>query len=123
MSDARRRGLRVGSVTLLLWCVGLGWWATSTLTDNVPTGEVDGRATSVEVECARPIDSETNGADALPVLEPPRQFEREPCIPQHRENRVLLFANAVLALILVAGLGAARWRDSKSRQGGVQIVD
>lgn len=73
-------------MVLVVWAALLGVWAMQPLNDQVPTGEVEGVATSVSVECARPIDADPGPAGGLPELEPPRQYERQPCVEQATSN-------------------------------------
>ena len=106
MGEARRVTTIVAWV-LLVWTVLLGLWAMQPLTDQVPTGKIDGVATLVPVECARPIDADA-GPDSLPELEPPQRFGREPCVEQHSDNRWMLLVNVVLIAAIAIGLIAVR---------------
>jgi len=113
MGEARRVTTIAASV-LLVWAVLLGLWAIQPLTDQVPTGEVDGAATSVSVECGRPIDAEPGPDQPLPDLEPPQKYQREACVAQHSDNRWMLIANVVLMAAIAVGLIIVRLRVGRS---------
>jgi hypothetical protein len=99
-----RRFTKLAWLVMLGWAVLLGLWAVQPLTDQVPTGKVDGAGTSVTVECARPIDADPGPDQPLPDVQPPRKYERQACVEQHSDNRVMLFVNVVLIAVIAVGL-------------------
>lgn len=105
-----RRFTTVAAWVLAVWAALLGLWAMQPLSDQVPTGKVDGAATSVSVECARPIDADPGPDGALPELEPPQKYQRDACVEQHSDNRWMLLVNVVLIAGIAVGLIAVRLR-------------
>jgi hypothetical protein len=117
MEGERRRWGRW--LVVALWIAGLVVWSFVPLTDSVPTGLVDEKATFREFECSAPIDGDARPASfTLPELAPPRSYTRPPCDQVHIVNRRMLVANAVL---LVFAIGALVWFER--RRGGVESVD
>src|SRR5690242_66242 len=91
-------------VGLLVWiglCLAL---ATRPLVDHVPTGIVDGKATTEPIRCHSPLEASDAPVQSLPVLEPPRVYAREACVLFHSQHRTLLGVDIVVALVGTAVL-------------------
>jgi multisubunit Na+/H+ antiporter MnhB subunit len=103
MEGERRRWGRW--LVVALWIAGLVVWSFVPLSDNVPTGLVDEKATFREFECSAPIDGEARPVSfILPELAPPRSYTRPPCDQVHTVNRRMLVANAVLVALAIGAL-------------------
>ena len=102
--DDESRWPRYLLLGLLVWialCVAL---ATRPLVDHVPTGIVDGKATSEPIKCHAPLSASNAPTQSLPVLEPPRVYAREACVLFHSQHRTLLKVDIVVALVGTAVL-------------------
>lgn len=101
------RRVAIGWALLAIWVVAVAIWATRPATDHVPTGVVDGQATSLVVECNAPLDGSPGPAEPLPAIEAPRALQHIPCEAQHRSNRISLLIDALVAVaaatLLVVG--------------------
>jgi hypothetical protein len=103
-------------VVVLAWAVGLAWWSFTPLTDSVPTGLVDDKATFAKFECSAPIDGSSRPPSfTLPELEAPRLYTRPPCEQTHSVNRRMLVVNVVL---LVVACGALSYVEIRRRRSG-----
>lgn len=101
---------------MLVWAVGLAWWSFTPLTDSVPTGLVDDKATFAKFECSAPIDGSARPPSfTLPELEAPRLYTRPPCEQTHSVNRRMLVVNVVL---VVAACGALSYVEIRRRRSG-----
>ena len=108
-----RRRIAIGWMMLAAWVLAVAIWATRPATDHIPTGVVDGKNTSIVVECGAPFDGSSGPSEPLPVIEPPRELQHVPCQAQHRGNQISLVIDLVVALAAAAVLLAAtkrHWR-------------
>lgn len=114
MEGERRRWGRW--LVVALWIAGLVVWSVVPLTDSVPTGLVDKKATFQEFECSAPIDGDSRPASfTMPELAPPRSYTRQPCDEVHAVNRRMLVANALLIAVAIAALA---WLERRRRVAG-----
>jgi hypothetical protein len=103
MEGERRRWGRW--LIVALWIAGLAVSSFVPLTDSVPTGLVDEKATFREFECSAPIDGDPRPASfTLPELAPPRSYTRPPCDQVHTVHRRMLVANVALVALAIGAL-------------------
>jgi hypothetical protein len=85
------------------------WWATTPLTETTPVLGPDrspfldagGSGVSVEIECPSPIDGMSTPTVSLPEG---AVLEREACERTHSENRMLLWINVMIVLLIGGAL-------------------
>ena len=106
---------RYALVGVLVWAALCVAWSTRPLVDTVPTGRVNDEQTSQEVECHSALSASDGPAERLPTLEPPRLYEREPCRVAHRQARLMLGVDVVVALAASAALGRKLTADRARR--------
>lgn len=82
-------------VGLLIWIVLCLALSARPLVDHVPTGFVDGKATSEPVSCHSTLSGSNAAAEPLPEIEPPRAYERRACESIHSQARLLLWIDLI----------------------------
>jgi len=103
---------------LAAWYLAVLVWAVRPTSDTVPTGVVNGVATFETVTCHAPLSSSALSEEALPVLAPPRAFERDPCVQSHRDQRRLFWFDTVAFTVGLAALTVLGTRHRAHPAGG-----
>lgn len=89
--------------TLLVWIAACLLIAAQPIVDSVPTGAgPDGVRTFEDITCHSALSTSNAPDEALPELDPPREYEREPCRSAHDQTRLMLGIDVVIALVGIA---------------------
>lgn len=84
---------------LLVWMAACLVMGAMPITDAVPTGAgPDGARTFEDITCHSALSTSNRPDEPLPQLDPPREYEREPCRSAHDQTRLMLGIDVVVAL-------------------------
>lgn len=85
--------------TLLVWIAACLVMGALPITDTVPTGAgPDGVRTFEDITCHAALSTSNGPDEPLPRLDPPREYEREPCRSAHGQARLMLWIDVLVAL-------------------------
>jgi hypothetical protein len=101
------------AIALAVWLAVILWWASTPVTDNAPTGVINGAQTSQKVHCDSVLSGSSKPVGPLPVLTDGRVFERPPCDLPYQHNLRLFELNIVLVVAGVGALVALEWHDHR----------
>jgi hypothetical protein len=89
---------------LAAWFAFVFVWALRPVSDAVPTGTVDNQHTTQTVSCSAPLSSEASVRGSLPPLPAGREYERQPCVEQHHQYRLLFWLDTAFVLLAACGV-------------------
>jgi hypothetical protein len=109
--------------TLLVWIAACLVMGAIPITDTVPTGAgPDGVRTFEDITCHSALSTSNAPDEPLPELDPPREYEREPCRSAHSQTRLMLWIDVILALAGVAIVTRKLVQDRRHASNGAPAL-
>lgn len=126
MNTRGRRLLLLALGIVLVWYASVLVWSSRTEEDAVPLGNTPGwetiPSTAVaptpinnneivvqRVECGSVFDGQAL-AESVPQIPFPRQYNREPCVLQHHDSRLIFVIDTVVVLGVIGGVATVMVR-------------